>query len=103
VSAEVWDNLNIHKDGPSERWTEFNARHGGRFHFHYTPIHASWVNQIESWFAILQKRVLRHGVFDSVEALEERVAGFIRHWNADRHPFWWTFKGYPLEARESAA
>jgi transposase len=36
----VWDNLNTHHDGASARWTEFNARHGGRFHFVYTPIHA---------------------------------------------------------------
>ena len=41
----VWDNLNTHYDGPSKRWTEFNTRHQLRFHFHYTPIHASWVNQ----------------------------------------------------------
>jgi len=100
----VWDNLNTHKDGPAKRWTAFNARHGNRFHFHYTPIHASWVNQVESWFSILQKRILRHGVFDSVEALTERVAGFIDHWNeASCRPFHWKFKGYPLEARESAA
>ena len=59
--------------------------------------------QVESWFAILQKRILRHGVFDSVETLAERVAGFIEHWNSGRHPFRWKFKGYPLEARESAA
>ncbi len=43
----VWDNLNIHLDGAERRWTRFNARHGNRFHFHYTPLHASWVNQIE--------------------------------------------------------
>ena len=99
----VWDNLNIHHDGPSGRWTALKERHGGRFHSHHTPIHASWVNQVESWFAILQKRILRHGVFDSVEARAERVAGFIEHWNSSRHPFRWEFRGYPLEARESAA
>lgn len=100
----VWDNLNTHKDGPAKRWTAFNERHGSRFHFHYTPVHASWVNQVESWFSILQKRILRHGVFNSVEALTERVAGFIDHWNeANCRPFRWKFKGYPLEARESAA
>lgn len=43
----VWDNLNTHKDGPTDRWVEFSARHGGRFHFHYTPIHGSWMNQVE--------------------------------------------------------
>lgn len=100
----VWDNLNTHHNGPSNRWIAFNARHGGRFHFHHTPLHASWVNQVESWFAILQKRVLRYGVFDSVQALEHRVVGFIEHWNsAGRSPFRWKFKGYPLEARENAA
>ena len=39
----VWDNLNIHYDGKSERWTKFNAAHGGKFAFHHTPIHASCV------------------------------------------------------------
>ena len=50
----VWDNLNIHHDGPSQRWTMFNQRHGNRFHLHYTPVHASWINQIELFFGILQ-------------------------------------------------
>jgi transposase len=101
----VWDNLNTHKNGPKDRWIAFNERHGGRFHFHFTPVHASWVNQVEGWFAILQKRVLRYGVFDSVEELAQRVVGFIEHWNEHgrRHPFRWKFKGYPLEARETAA
>jgi transposase len=55
----VWDNLNTHYDGKDSRWTNFNARHGGRFHFVYTPKHASWMNQIEIWFSILQRRVIR--------------------------------------------
>ena len=100
----VWDNLNIHYDGPDERWTKFNARHGNRFHFHYTPIHASWVNQVELLFGILQRRVLRYGVFDSLEALDEAVIGFLEHWNQHEcHPFNWTFKGYPSKARRRAA
>ena len=37
----IWDNLNIHYDGPDRRWSKFNRRHSNRFHFHYTPIHAS--------------------------------------------------------------
>jgi len=100
----IWDNLNIHHDGPSQRWTQFNLRHGGRFHFHYTPIHASWVNQIELWFGILQRRVLRYGVFNSLEELDETVTGFIDHWNAnERKPFRWSFKGYPLQTGRKAA
>lgn len=94
----IWDNLNIHYDGPTQRWTEFNRRHGGRFHLHYTPIHASWVNQIELWFGILQRRVLRYGVFNSLEELDQVVHGFIDHWNEhERKPFKWTFTGYPLQ------
>ena len=100
----VLDNLNIHYDGPSNRWTEFNARHGGRFLFHYTPLHASWVNQVELLFGILQRRVLRYGVFDSLEELDDAVIGFIDHWNAhEGHPFNWTFKGYPSQAELAKA
>lgn len=96
----VWDNLNIHYDGPGKRWTRFNERHSGRFHFHYTPIHASWVNQVELLFGILQRRVLRHGVFNSLEELDEAVIGFLEYWNEHEcHPFNWTFKGY-LKKRE---
>jgi transposase len=87
----VWDNLNIHL---GEAWDHFNARHGRRFHFVYTPIHASWVNQIEIWFGILQRRVLRYGDFASVADLERRLIAFVRHWNAhEAHPFRWTFRG----------
>jgi transposase len=87
----VWDNLNIHH---GDAWTRFNERHGGRFHFVHTPLHASWVNQIEIWFGILQRRVLRHGEFGSVLELEHRLLQFVRHWNREEaHPFRWTFRG----------
>jgi hypothetical protein len=56
----VWDNLNVHKGDAIEA---FNARHGRRFQFVYTPRHASWVNQVEIWFSVLQRRVLRYGSF----------------------------------------
>ena len=52
----IWDNLNTHIN--RERWASFNARDGGRFVFHFTPKHASWVNQIELWFGIFAKRSL---------------------------------------------
>jgi transposase len=88
----VWDNLNIHK-GP--RWQDFNARHGDRFHFAYTPKHASWVNQIEIWFSILQRRVLKHASFATRDALKRAVLAFVRYWNQrEAHPFRWTFRGF---------
>lgn len=87
----IWDNLNIHH---GERWEVFNQRQGGRFHFVHTPLHASWVNQIEIWFGILQRRVLRYGSFRGVEQLEAALLGFLAHWNTfEAHPWKWTFRG----------
>jgi len=100
----IWDNLNIHYDGPSKRWTEFNKRQKGRFHFHYTPLHASWMNQVELFFSRVQRRVLRYASFDSVQELSDEVTGYIDHWNAhERKPYRWTFRGYPLQEAKSAA
>jgi transposase len=100
----VWDNLNIHCEGPDTRWTAFNQRHGGRFHFHYTPLHASWVNQVELFFSRVQRRVLRHASFDSVEDLGAEVLSYIAHWNEqERKPYRWKFRGFPLEMGRSAA
>jgi transposase len=90
----VWDNLNIHSDGNNGRWTAFNRRHRYRFQFVHTPLHASWVNQVEIWFSILQRRVLRYGSFATRASLRAGVLGFIAHWNrADARPFRWTFTG----------
>ena len=99
----IWDNLNIHFDGADQRWTAFNARHGQRFVFHYTPKHASWVNQVELFFSILQRQCLRDASFRSVEELRTVVLAFIAAWNRDRaKPFRWTFTGYPLQAGAAA-
>lgn len=95
----IWDNLNIHRAMRS-RWDAFNERHGDRFHFHFTPLHASWVNQVELWFGILARRCLRNASFQSAEGLRQAVLGFIDEWNVDAHPFRWTFTGYPLQVGE---
>jgi transposase len=97
----VWDNLNIHH---GERWKKFNRRHRGRFRFVHTPLHASWVNQVEIWFSILQRRVLKHGSFVSAAELTARVLGFVRHWNRhEAHPFRWTFRGRRWSVGQRAA
>ncbi|MCP4446957.1 MAG: hypothetical protein GY811_16645, partial [Myxococcales bacterium] len=84
----VWDNLNTHYDGKDKRWKKFNKRHGGRFRFVYTPIHASWMNQVEIWFSILERRILKRGDFACRDEQSERVMGFIKHWNRkEHHPF----------------
>lgn len=100
----VWDNLNVHYDGKDDRWLRFNARHGGRFHFTYTPKHASWMNQVEIWFSILHRRILRYGDFGSTEHQKNEVEGFIQHWNrAEAHPFRWTWRTDHVKNRRQAA
>jgi hypothetical protein len=61
--------------------------------FHYTPVHASWLNQIEIWLSILVRKVLRRGSFTSVEDLKEKVLAFIEYDNRTMaRPFRWTYK-----------
>ena len=99
----IWDNLNVHYDGAEKRWTRFNRKHGGRFVFVHTPKHASWLNQVECWFSILERRLLRHGSFPDVGTVNARVLGFIEHWNkVEAHPFRWTFRG-TFEPRHNEA
>lgn len=96
----VWDNLNIHHDGPNKRWTHLNAAHDDRVHLTYTPKHASWLNQIEIWFSILQRRVLEYGHFASKEEQAQQVLGYIEHWNRwERHPFQWTWRAQSRQSR----
>ncbi len=74
-----------------------DARH--RITFHFTPKHASWINQIEIWFSILVRKLLRRGSFTSKEHLQQRIESFITHFNATMaKPFRWTMKGKPLVA-----
>jgi len=97
----VWDNLNTHYDGSDRRWTKFNQRHGGRFHFVYTPLHASWLNQVEIWFSILQRRILRYGEYKSRAAQKSRIDAFLRHYNRyERHPFNWTWRSNSRKNRK---
>ena len=68
-----------------------------RIRFLYTPKHTSWLNQIELWFSILVRRLLRRGNFTSVEDLRERILAFIAYFNKTMaKPFKWTYKGRPL-------
>ena len=64
---------------------------------HRTPTHASWLNQVELFFAILQRRLLRYGEFHSVDDLADRVIAFINDYNRRAKPFRWTYDGRPLK------
>jgi hypothetical protein len=67
-----------------------------RIQFVYVPKHTSWLNQIEIWFSILVRRVIKRGNFPSVEALRERILAFIDYFNRTAKPFRWTYTGRPL-------
>jgi transposase len=63
---------------------------------HFTPKHGSWLNQIEIWFGVLSRRVLRRGDFTSVEDLAGKILTYIAYYNAHfAHPYEWTYTGKP--------
>ena len=68
-----------------------------RITFHFTPRHASWLNQIEIWLGILVRKLLRRGSFISVADLRAKVLAFITYYNDTMaKPFRWTYQGKPL-------
>lgn len=70
-----------------------------RIVFHYTPKHASWMNQIEIWFSILVRKVIKRGNFKSSEELKRKVLAFIEYYNRTMaKPFKWTYQGRALSA-----
>ena len=70
-----------------------------RIVFHYTPKHASWMNQIEIWFSILVRKVIKRGNFRSTDDLKRKVLAFIQYYNRTMaKPFKWTYQGKALIA-----
>ena len=78
---------------------EFLQDASHRIRFVYTPKHTSWLNQVEIWFSILVRRLLKRASFTSVEELRLRLLDFIGYFNQTMaKPFKWTYKGRPLVA-----
>lgn len=67
-----------------------------RIRFVYTPKHSSWMNQIEIWFGIINRALLKKKSYVSVEELEKSILRFIEQYNLTAHPFKWTYAGIPL-------
>ncbi len=66
---------------------------------HYTPKHGSWLNQVELWFSVLARRVLRRGSFRSKADLTRKILAYIAYYNEHKaHPYDWTYTGKPLVA-----
>jgi transposase len=90
----ICDNLSAHK---SAVVTEFLERpENSHVHLHFTPTHASWLNQVELFFSIMQRRLLSRGEFDSVDDLADKIIAFINDYNRRAKPFKWTYAGRPL-------
>lgn len=80
----ILDNLNTHKP-KHDAWL---ARHPS-VHFHFTPTHASWLNQVEVWFSILSRQALKHSSFRSPREVRDRIDAFIQAYNRNARPFAW--------------
>lgn len=82
----VMDNYGTHKTPKVKRWF---AQHP-RYHLHFTPTSASWLNMVERFFAKLSERRIRRGIFNSVQSLEQAIMEYLDQHNQDPKPFVWT-------------
>lgn len=90
----VSDNLSTRGTEEAQQWLKDHPR----WSFQFTPKHASWLNQVEIFFSILYRRLLKHGVFTSEQDLAEQMLAFIETYNQKAKPFKWTYTGKVLEA-----
>ncbi len=90
----VLDNLSTHKTQAVKAWLDAHPR----WQFVFTPKHASWLNQVEMFFSILARRLLRHGQFTSPDDLAVQMLTFVEHHNLTAKPFAWTYTGKLLAA-----
>lgn len=86
----VLDNLRVHKGKQVLAWLEKHPR----FKFHFTPVHCSWMNQVEQWFGILQRKRFGIADFASKSDLKEKIVQFITQWNRYAKPFNWTRRSF---------
>jgi len=82
----VVDNYSTHKHPRVKRWLAARPR----YHVHYTPTYASWLNQVEIWFNLITQRAIRRGTFKSVKELIAKIEQFVEHYNVNSRPFVWT-------------
>ena len=83
----IADNLSAHK---TKLVDDFLATHP-QVRIHFTPTYSSWLNQVEIWFAKIQRQVIARGIFSSVEDLRRKILRYIRHYNTTATPIKWTY------------
>ncbi len=89
----VLDNGSSHTAKKTRAWLAAHPR----WHVHWTPPHASWLNQVELWFSNLGKRVIRYGDFATRTDLAEKIEAFTIQYNETARPYRWTYDGTPLK------
>jgi transposase len=82
----ICDNYGTHKHPAVRQWLAAHTR----FHLHFTPTSASWLNLVERWFALITGQAIRRGSFDSVRRLERAIMRWLAVWNENAQPFHWT-------------
>ena len=90
----ITDNLSTRTTGEVTQW----LAHHPRWRFVFTPKHASWLNQIEIFFSILARRLLKHGAFTNEQDLAQQMLAFVETYNQTARPFNWTYTGKVLAA-----
>lgn len=83
----ILDNYSTHKSASVQHWLKPQKRR--RFHFHFTPTSASWLNQVERWFGLITDKMIRRGTFHSVEELERAIYAWLASWNDQPSAFVW--------------
>lgn len=86
----ICDNVSVHHGKLVRAWL---AKHP-RFHMHFTPVHCSWMNQVEQWFSILQRKRMAAPNFADLADLQAKILQFIAEWNQIAHPFQWTARSF---------
>jgi len=82
----IIDNYATHKHAKVRTWLASHSR----YHVHYTPTYASWLNQVERWFGLITQRAIRRGSFRNVRELIRNIQKFVDHYNQKATPFMWT-------------
>jgi transposase len=82
----ILDNYGTHKTSMIQRWLVKRPR----FHLHFTPTGASWLNLVERWFALLTEKQIRRGVFRSTRELETAIRNYLKNYNDQPKPFIWS-------------
>ncbi len=92
-TTSLFADYGTHKHPAVKQWLAAHPR----FHLHFTPTSASWLNLVERWFGLITAQAIRRGSFDSVARLEQAITRFLANWNENAKPFRWTKSAHQIK------